>query len=784
MGKVIKVVASLMVVIFIAAFYALLNIDLNDYKQQIEDATADATGRQLQLEGDVSIAWSLIPTLSVEKAIFSNASWGTEPEMVSLDKFEVRLALYPLLQRHIQVTKVLLHSPHILVETNKKGVGNWVFDIEATPELEEIEQNDNEESDIQSVIVNELDITEAKIDYIDGVTGEKKQFLIEHLSIDVADLETPIDLLLKAVVDDIPVAVEGEMGGVKALMDNANMSLDLKADAGGIGLELDGNIAQPLYGKGAVLKLAVNSTDATLSKLSGETLPAFGNVTIEGDVKSDEVTDKITLDLLTAIDGLDLVLKGHITKPEEVKGVALDIDLKTDSSTLSLLSGSDIPEIGDVELKGQMSNHLETEAVALDLTALAEAIVLTAKGDVQSPQKADGIALDLNLVTNSSALSVLAGDTLPTISEIKLSSAVTGNDNVYKLTNLALTADKTDLGGDIVVSLTGDKPKITAALVSQTVDLIALEQGESSAESEPAKERLFSDDALVFDALNQLDADVTLKIQTVESNALKLRNVDVAVDLQDSHLQVSPMDLSFAGSRLTGHVDLNAQGEAAALSTKMQVNGFKLAKVDALKDVISGGNTDVYIDAKGEGKTVRQLMAGLDGKAIIKVAESHIEDGTLDLLGADFITELVNLLNPFSKEKKGTELACAVVNFNIKDGIATADKGIAVRTGKMNIVGDGTINLKNEKLDIGITPEARTGIGMNMADLVGLVRVGGTLAAPSALVDKAAVLEAGLSTGAAVATGGLSVVAEGLIDRATADENPCQTALGIKQATP
>ena len=474
MGKVIKVVASLMVVIFIAAFYALLNIDLNDYKQQIEDATADATGRQLQLEGDVSISWSLIPTLSVEKAIFSNASWGTEPEMVSLDKFEVRLALYPLLQRHIQVTKVLLHSPHILVETNKKGVGNWVFDIEATPELEEIEQNDNEESDIQSVIVNELDITEAKIDYIDGVTGEKKQFLIEHLSIDVADLETPIDLLLKAVVDDIPVAVEGEMGGVKALMDNANMSLDLKADAGGIGLELDGNIAQPLYGKGAVLKLAVNSTDATLSKLSGETLPVFGNVTIEGDVKSDEVTDKITLDLLTAIDGLDLVLKGHITKPEEVKGVALDIDLKTDSSTLSLLSGSDIPEIGDVELKGQMSNHLETEAVALDLTAFAEAIVLTAKGDVQSPQKADGIALDLNLVTNSSALSVLAGDTLPTISEIKLSSAVTGNDNVYKLTNLALTADKTDLGGDIVVSLTGDKPKITAALVSQTVDLKSL----------------------------------------------------------------------------------------------------------------------------------------------------------------------------------------------------------------------------------------------------------------------------------------------------------------------
>ena len=52
------------------------------------------------------------------------------------------------------------------------------------------------------------------------------------LSIDVADTETPMDLVLKAVVDEIAVSVEGEMGGVKSLIDNTNMSLDLTADAG------------------------------------------------------------------------------------------------------------------------------------------------------------------------------------------------------------------------------------------------------------------------------------------------------------------------------------------------------------------------------------------------------------------------------------------------------------------------------------------------------------------------------------------------------------------------
>jgi len=173
-------------------------------------------------------------------------------------------------------------------------------------------------------------------------------------------------------------------------------------------------------------------------------------------------------------------------------------------------------------------------------------------------------------------------------------------------------------------------------------------------------------------------------------------------------------------------------------------------------------------------------MAGLDGKAIVKVGESQISDGTLDLLGADFFAELVGMLNPFSKQKKGTELACAVVNFNISDGIATAKKGIAVQTAKLNIVGDGTVNLKNEKIKIGIKPEARTGIGVNISQLAGLVEVGGTLANPAAEVDEAAVLAAGVSGAAAVATGGVSVVAQGLANRGTADANPCKTALGLE----
>ena len=413
-------------------------------------------------------------------------------------------------------------------------------------------------------------------------------------------------------------------------------------------------------------------------------------------------------------------------------------------------------------------------------------VMLVVEGEIAIPHEGKGLAFNLDLETDSLALSELAGSDIPEFGDLTIKAEVSDEQDRYSLKNVVLKAGKTDLSGDISVSLSGKTPSINAALKSKFIDVAELSGSESEqAEADPdtmktKSTRLFSGEPLALEGLKQVNATVTLAAETIHTASLDLTKMQLDVNLKNGHLVLSPLNVSLAGSRFEGILDLNAESDMAVLKTKVQVNGFKLTKVAELKDSLSGGNTDVFIQATGRGQSVKQLMAGLNGKAVVKVGESQIADGTLDILGADFVTELVNLLNPFSKEKKGTELACAVVNFNIKNGIATADKGIAIRTSKMNIVGDGSINLKTEEIDIKITPEARAGIGINMTDLVGLVRMSGTLAQPGVAIDKTALLEAGLSTSAAAASGGLTILAEGLIDRATADDNPCQTALGIK----
>ncbi len=171
-------------------------------------------------------------------------------------------------------------------------------------------------------------------------------------------------------------------------------------------------------------------------------------------------------------------------------------------------------------------------------------------------------------------------------------------------------------------------------------------------------------------------------------------------------------------------------------------------------------------------------MAGSNGQILVNTGSGKLLNDTIDVAGADVIFSALNMMNPLAEKEKHTTLECAVIKFDIKDGIATTDRGVAIQTTKMNIVGSGTLNFKTEEVAMAVKPQAREGLGIGLGSLVDAVSIGGTLAEPSPKVDAATALKTGVTVGAAVATGGLSLLAEGLFKKTTADSNPCDTALG------
>ena len=98
----------------------------------------------------------------------------------------------------------------------------------------------------------------------------------------------------------------------------------------------------------------------------------------------------------------------------------------------------------------------------------------------------------------------------------------------------------------------------------------------------------------------------------------------------------------------------------------------------------------------------------------------------------------------------------------------------------MDVISSGEINLRNEKLNLAFNTRSRKGLGFSASKAVTpYFKIGGTLAHPRLALD---VKGAAVSGGAAVATAGVSILAEGLWDRWVAtSKNPCDRL--IQQVT-
>lgn len=638
MHKAIKIIAGLVVIVLLTIVVIISTTDINQYKGQIINLVEDVTGRNLQIGGDLKFALSLVPTVVVEDVQFSNASWGSKPEMMSLKKFELKVALLPLITGNIQVNKVILIDPEILLETNKEGIGNWEF-------FANKKQNKTAgyEANVPSVVVNEVHIENATITYIDGVTGQKTNLLIAQIAAESDGVDAPLSLIIEAAYNELPISVTGHLGSLNQFTSNDTYPLDL----------------------------VIEMSDAKLA------------------------------------------LNGQINKPMDGKGLNI--------------------------------------AVKFDVDSLAK-------------------------------LSTLAGRDLPDFGPIKLAGTITDDKDRYLIKSLVVMAGNSDLSGDATVNMAAKHPTITATLNANLIDVAEL-TGEKKKEKVTNKTRVFSPEPLPLATLKSINANLSINAKKIKTNSMMLADTQVTVSLKDGFLAIKPLSSLMAGGQLVGSVDLNASGKSAAFSTTMSITGLEPNQLNDLKGKLTGAKTDVTLNVRGRGNSVSKIMADLNGNLLIKVDKGVITDSITGALGADAFTELVNMINPFSQSSDNTQLQCAVVNFDIKDGIATTDKGIGISTSQMNIIGSGVIDLETEGLDIGIKPQAKEGLGINAGKFASFVRVGGTLAYPQPTTDLTGALSTGLSVSTAFATGGLSLLAEGLFDRITADADPCATAWGQNAAS-
>lgn len=187
-----------------ALLFVAANIDPNDYKEEIQTAVQQATGRKLTIEGNVGL--TLFPALSLD---IQDASLGNPPgiegRLASVERALARLALLPLLQKRLEIGKITLRKPQLDLHTLSDGRTNWkdlaAQDKRPPPEIE-TGAGVGAFPPIAGLSLAGVSIEDAVVTWRDERTGEDLQ--VNRLNLETGALAAgkPVEVGLDGVVHD------------------------------------------------------------------------------------------------------------------------------------------------------------------------------------------------------------------------------------------------------------------------------------------------------------------------------------------------------------------------------------------------------------------------------------------------------------------------------------------------------------------------------------------------------------------------------------------------------
>jgi uncharacterized protein involved in outer membrane biogenesis len=281
--------AVLVVAVVVAGIAILKSQDFNQYKGLIADKVKAATGRDLTLAGDVELVISWSPALAVNDVTFANASWGSRPELVKLKRLEAEVRLIPLLSGNVEVNRIVLKGADILLETNDKGQGNWVFSTPAASSTATTTTTTTSSSGGPTAlpVVHSIKIEDSQVLWTDGVTKQTKTIVIKSFTAKADSASSPIEIALDGSYNDNPITAKGTIGAVGALLANQAFPIDVTAEAGGAKIALKGAAAKPMTAEGIAAALSVEGNSlADLNAISGATLPPLGPYSLSGNLSN------------------------------------------------------------------------------------------------------------------------------------------------------------------------------------------------------------------------------------------------------------------------------------------------------------------------------------------------------------------------------------------------------------------------------------------------------------------------------------------------------------------
>jgi uncharacterized protein involved in outer membrane biogenesis len=573
--------------------------------------------------------------------------------------------------------------------------------------------------------------------------------------------------------------VQGQLTGSTKIL--SLMEAQGRVNRGSINLTLNGGIKDLLAFSGVDLQISGSGKDlSAVGAIIDQKLPATDKFTVQARLKGSSKALSLKQAQGSAHRGsLNLAVKGRIKDLLNFKGVDLIVKGSgKDLSEAGAIIEEKLPATDEFAVEGRLTGSAKSLSLQqAQGSAKRGSLNLTLSGGIEELPALNGINFKVKASGKELAeIGPLVGAELPDLGSFDVSGKLAGSAKAISLKAFSAMIDKSDFNGLAQVEVL-KRPKITIRLESSLIDFTTLMQNLEQDEKKPANKnkqphRLFSDDPLPFDALKKLDADILLKARNIQAKDARLEFGHMTLKLEDSDFSIDKLEATYKETKISGNLHIDP-GSPPQVATNFLVQNFNLG--DFLKETGKSDQVRAIVDIAAHGKStgdsVNSLMANLNG-AFGAVMGPGFLTKYLDLLSVDLSQKVIPI---WGSHKKAGEINCAVVQFDIKKGIATSqafvvDSQIGVLSAK------GEINLGTEQVNFLLDPRPKD---FSLVNLSTKVRVSGTLMDPKVRPDTLSVLKKGAEIFGSLALGPIGLLAP-FVHLGAHKKHPCD-AQGIGQ---
>ena len=321
----------------------------------------------------------------------------------------------------------------------------------------------------------------------------------------------------------------------------------------------------------------------------------------------------------------------------------------------------------------------------------------------------------------------LTGVTLVNTGSYRLSGSLARRGSHSKFSHLVLNSGQSDVHGTVSVDTSSGRPKFDADLNSRTLRLADIGARAAGRDPEASTQTpmLLSNARLNPGTMRLGDGVAHFHARQVDVGRIPLQELSAQLTLDHGILVLAALSAEVLAGTLGLHGRLDATTDDPAADIDLEISGLQVGKLfhDAAAGPPMQGLLRVRVAVKGRGSSLHQVAASADGAATAVLSQGSLRASLAELAGSE-LRGLGLLLNKSAQE---TAVHCGVAGFSAHDGIL-ATQILAVDTDPALIIGDGTIHMDSEALDLTLRGHSK---GSRLVQSSTSVLVRGTLSRPS-----------------------------------------------------